>query len=144
MLFRSLECALLEGLEGAFDAVVRGNRELLANFEQFGQLHGRYDREWYPTVRWRCLTGEAQTAIVWQRLAKVTGDPRWSEAASALIVQLKRTQTLTGDPGKVGGVKGAQPITAPYGRLEYINWAAKFFADALLIELGVENAGLAG
>lgn len=139
-----LECALLEGLEGAFDAVVRGNRELLANFEQFGQLHGRYDREWYPTVRWRCLTGEAQTAIVWQRLAKVTGDPRWSEAASALIVQLKRTQTLTGDPGKVGGVKGAQPITAPYGRLEYINWAAKFFADALLIELGVENAGLAG
>lgn len=139
-----LECAVLEGLDDALDVVVRGNQELLANFEHFGQLHGRYEIGWNPTVRWRCLTGEAQTAIVWQRLAAITGDPKWKRAATGVIGQLKRTQTLQGPPGRAGGIKGSYPITAPYGRLEYLNWAAKFFADALMLELGVEGAGITG
>jgi hypothetical protein len=139
-----LEIAVAERVERAFDVVVRGNRELLRNFEQFGQLHGRYEIEWNPTVRWRCLTGEAQTAIVWQRLAEVTGEREWRKGAAGVIALLKKTQQLTGDPGRAGGVKGAYPITAPYGRLEYLNWAAKFFADALMLELGVPGAGRDG
>jgi hypothetical protein len=139
-----LECAVIAGLDRPLEMALRGNRELRSNFEQFGQLHGRYDNEWNPTVRWRCLTGEAQSAIVWQRLAQVTGDHGWAAAASALIAQLKRTQRLTGPPGRAGGVQGSHPITAPYGRLEYPNWAAKFFADALLGELEVPGAGQSG
>lgn len=136
-----LECAVLASMHDTVELVVRGNRELLANFEHFGRLHGRYEQDWHPTVRWRCLTGEAQTAIVWQRLGAVLGDRRWNEAAAALIRQLKQTQAREGHPGKAGGIKGAWPITAPYGRLQYLNWAAKFFADALMLELGVPGAG---
>jgi hypothetical protein len=95
-------------------------------------------------VHWRCLTGEAQTSIVWQRLAQVTGDRKWSAAAARLDTQIKRTQNLGGPPEKAGGVKGSYPITSPYGALEYLNWAAKFFADALLLELGAEGAALDG
>jgi hypothetical protein len=116
-----LECATLAGLDPPFEAALRGNRELRANFEQFGQLHGRYDHDWNPTVRWRCLTGEAQTAIVWHGLADVSGDRSWASAASALVAQIKKTQRLDGDEGRSGGVQGSHPITAPYGRLELLN-----------------------
>lgn len=139
-----LECAVLESRDDVLDCVVRGNRELAANLAHFGSLHGRYDSEWRPTVKWRCLTGEAQTAIVWQRLAAVTGELHWRDAAATLIRQLKQTQKLDGKPGTAGGVKGSWPVTAPYGRLQYLNWAAKFFADALMLDLGVGEASVSG
>jgi hypothetical protein len=139
-----LECAVLERLDDALETVVRGNDALLRNFEEFGQLHGRYADCWSPTVRWRCLTGEAQTSIVWHRLGEVTGDGRWRAAAERLNTQIKKTQTLEGDPAKAGGVKGSHPVTAPYGRLEYLNWAGKFFADALMLELRVPGASVSG
>jgi len=139
-----LECSVLLDFDAALDVVLRGNDALLHNFEELGQLHGRYADCWSPTVHWRCLTGEAQTSIVWQRLAQVTGDRKWSTAAESLNVQIKKTQQLDGPPEKAGGVKGAYPITSPYGALEYLNWAAKFFADALLLELGASRASLDG
>ncbi len=139
-----LECSVLERLDDPLDVVLRGNSALLNCFERFGQLHGRYASCWSPTVSWRCLTGEAQTSIVWQRIGAITGDQKWHVAARRLNEQLKRTQILDGPPGRRGGVKGSYPITAPYGRLEFLNWAAKFFADALMLELGVDRAGLSG
>lgn len=139
-----LECAVLGADDRALEVAVRGNEELRANFEHFGRLHGRYASNWNPTVKWRCLTGEAQTAIVWQRLGAVTGEPRWQKAAGRLLDQIKRTQPLKGSPDVVGGIRGAWPITAPYGPLQYLNWAAKFFADALMLDLDVETAGQLG
>jgi hypothetical protein len=139
-----LECSVLLDLGAALDVVLRGNAALLRDFEEQGQLHGRYADCWSPTVHWRCLTGEAQTSIVWQRLAQVTGDRKWSAAAERLNTRVKKTQQLAGPPEKAGGVKGSYPITSPYGALEYLNWAAKFFADALLLELGAPRAALDG
>jgi hypothetical protein len=139
-----LELALLADLQEGIDVVVRGNTALLNEFEKSGQLHGRYDARWAPVVSWRCLTGEAQTAIVWFRLAEITGQDKWSEAARGVLRQLKATQALEGDDGVKGGIKGSQPITAPYGRLEYLNWAAKFFADALMLDLSIEGASASG
>jgi len=139
-----LECSVLEQHEAALDVVLNGNQALFRNFERHGQLYGRYADCWTPTVRWRCLTGEAQTAIVWQRLGVVTGDGKWQKAARQLNTQLKRTQSLHGKPGVAGGIKGSQPVTAPYGRLEFLNWAAKFFADALMLELGVTESSVTG
>ena len=135
-----LECAVRGADERALELTVRGNEELRENFDHFGRLHGRYAASWNPTVRWRCLTGEAQTAIVWQRLGAVTGDPRWQDAAARLILQIKRTQPLRGNEDIIGGIRGAWPMTAPYGPLQYLNWAAKFFADALMLELGCAQA----
>jgi len=59
-----------------------------------------------------------------------TGE-RWflegAQKANAFVRRLVKTE---GDPDVVGGVKGALPISGPYGRYEYLSWAAKFFVDS--------------
>jgi hypothetical protein len=139
-----LELAELAGHERARALVLRGSTALIESFERNGQLYGRYDQSWQPTVTWRCLTGEAQTAIVWFRLGEITGSDAWKTAASRLLTLLKRTHALEGTSGVRGGVKGSHPITGAYGRLEYLNWAAKFFADALMLDMGVATASRRG
>lgn len=137
-----LECAALAGNEPALAAVLTGNRALMENYRKQGQLYGRYDASWHPTVRWRCLTGEAQTSIVWFRLATLTGDETWAHMARRLNTDLKQTQQRTGPVS--GGVKGSHPVYGAYGKYEYLNWAAKFFADALLLEAGFPDGGVSG
>ena len=38
-----------------------------------------------------------------------------------------------------GGVKGSFPVSGGYGPYEYLNWAAKFFVDANLLEASVKE-----
>jgi len=109
-----------------------------------GSLAGRFDAEWNDAARWSCLTGDAQTAIVWLRLYEVIGNPGYLRAAQRMNRYVSTTQDLTAsDPGIRGGIKGSQPITAEYGAYEYLNWAAKFFADALILELKVTTTASA-
>jgi hypothetical protein len=98
-----------------------------------GFLPGRFDRVWRPAVSWSCLTGTAQMANVWERLAAFTGDHYWRQPAAAALRFLKRTQNRSStDPGLRGGIKGSHPCTGEYGRLQTLSWATKFFIDALL------------
>jgi hypothetical protein len=39
----------------------------------------------------------------------------------------------TRNPGLRGGIKGSFPFDGDYGRFEVLNWATKFFVDALLL-----------
>jgi hypothetical protein len=101
-----------------------------------GSLPGRFDRQWKPAARWSCLTGDAQTAIVWFRLAEITGEQRYAAAATRMTRYLGSTQNSTSsDPGIRGGIAGSKPIWQEYGTYEYLNWAAKFYADALMLQL---------
>lgn len=114
---------------------------LLALQRPDGSLAGRFDRTWQPAVQWSCLTGDAQTAIVWLRLHELTHEARYADAAMRLITYLCGTQDLSsGNPGIRGGIAGSQPIWGGYGQYEYLNWAAKFFADAMLLALRLRAA----
>ena len=109
---------------------------LLARQREDGGLSGRFDSNWEGHARWSCLTGDAQTAIVWFRLFQLTGDRSYYEAGQRLNRFLMKTQNIvTKHPGIRGGIKGSHPIWAEYGSFEYLNWAAKFFADSLMLEL---------
>jgi hypothetical protein len=109
---------------------------LLARQRPDGSLAGRFDREWVDASKWSCLTGDAQTAIVWLRLYEATGDRRYLQAAERMNRYLSSTQDCAAsDSGIRGGIKGSQPIWGEYGAYEYLNWAAKFFADALMLEI---------
>ena len=56
--------------------------------------------------------------------------------ARAGLAYLKTMQKLdVMDPVVRGGIAGSSPIWGDYSRFEYPNWAAKFFADALLMDL---------
>jgi len=46
---------------------------------------------------------------------------------------VKSTQNRTcPDPGVRGGIKGSSPLGGEYGPYQILNWATKFFVDALL------------
>lgn len=106
---------------------------LLDSVATNGWMAGRYHSDWSPAAAWSCLTGEAQMANNWMRLYEIRGDQSWLEAVPQVLRFLKSTQNRTTDnPGLRGGIKGSSPIDGGYGSYEILNWATKFFADALL------------
>jgi len=66
----------------------------------------------------------------------VTGNEVYRERVRAGLAYLKTTQKLDhADEIVRGGIAGSSPIWGDYSRFEYPNWAAKFFADALLMDM---------
>lgn len=97
-------------------------------------LHGRYNANWQGTVSWRCLTGEAQLALILQRLAKYGHTAVLPRTVQAILEDLATIQD-TDSPylESRGGIGGSDPLWGRYCPLAYINWAAKFYVDALLL-----------
>ncbi len=89
---------------------------------------------------WSCLTGDAQISIIWSRLFQETGDPKYLECVKKVNTYLKGVQVSgTGNTGLDGGIAGSDPVHGEYGRFEILNWAVKFFIDALLLEQTIEG-----
>ncbi len=130
-----LEAGVLLAMPRFLEGARRAAEALRERQRPDGGLAGCFDAGWRATVRWSCLTGDAQTALVWLRLADLTGERSYLDAARRLTRYLRRTQDLrAADPGIRGGIKGSQPIWGGYAAYEYLSWAAKFFADALMLE----------
>jgi hypothetical protein len=116
-------------------AVVAGNGMAQVQRED-GWLAGTYEDGWVTAAGYCCLTGLAQMSLNWTRLAQITGDEGFRDHARAGLAFLKTTQQLDAtDPVVRGGIAGSLPIWGDYSRFEYPNWAAKFFADALLMDM---------
>mgnify|MGYP000166513569 CR=1 FL=1 len=117
-------------------AAGRAAAGIMARQRGDGWLAGTYADDWRPTARYACVTGVAQMALCWQRLHHITGETKWRDAARKAIEYVKTTQRLDDpDPVVRGAIPGSSPIWGAYSRFEFPNWAAKFFADALLMEL---------
>jgi hypothetical protein len=109
-----------------------------------GAVPGRFDAQWQPAGNWTCLTGNSQLAINWFRLARITGDKHHEAHAVAANRYNMRAQNLNErNPHLAGGIKGSHPVDEDYMTWRYPNWAAKFFADALMLERlpQVDNLG---
>ena len=140
----------LEGLLGVgelldeeryVEAAASGALPLAAIYDASRRLRGRYRSNWQQAVRWRCLTGEAQMALVLLRLAKhSTRDIAFASIGRAILRDLSVIQDHASPyPESHGGISGSQPLWGDYNALAYINWAAKFYMDALMLsELGVD------
>ena len=115
---------------------------LLAKLKDNGSLSGRFSNDWSEQVNWNCLTGNAQIACIWFKLYNLTGDKKYYEAAERTISFLKKTQNRkTSKMGLRGGIKGSFPFNAEYGRYQILNWATKFFVDALLLSSLISSKG---
>lgn len=109
---------------------------MIANLPADGFLAGRFDHRWKPTVKWSCLTGDCQLGINWGRLYQITGDAKYRDATARVLGFVKRTQHLAAsDPATTGGIKGSHPIDGGYHPWQYPNWATKFYADALMMDM---------
>jgi hypothetical protein len=128
----------------------------LAALHRAGRLAGRLDSRWRPTVTWRCVTGDAQLAVLLHRLERHCPGEGYAETARNLIEEVARMQLYlcglgsdstgllanSSNPAS-GGVPGSFPVWGGYVRLGLPNWAAKFYLDALLLELyGVDEMSL--
>ncbi|MEF8734488.1 MAG: hypothetical protein V5B40_22020 [Candidatus Accumulibacter meliphilus] len=109
-----------------------------------GAVPGRYDTNWQPAATWTCLTGNSQLAINWLRLGRITGERRFEQYALAANRFNMRAQDLDQrDANRAGALKGSHPIDGDYLMWRYPNWATKFFADGLMLQLrpDVDNLG---
>ena len=131
-----LESGLLINEERFIAAAEKAARALANAQREDGWLAGTFTDGWNPSGRYCCLTGLAQMSIIWKRLIQTrAGNDMYSSVKQALSY-LKRNHAINGrrDP-KDGGIAGSVPIWGGYSRFEYPNWAAKFFADALMTEM---------
>jgi hypothetical protein len=118
------------------EAALRAGRGIAAVQRRDGWLAGTYRDGWAADAGYCCLTGVAQMSLNWTRLAQATGAEDLRENARAALAYLKTTQRLIhADPVVRGGIAGSAPIWGDYSRFEYPNWAAKFFADALMMDM---------
>jgi len=63
--------------------------------------------------------------------------------APAILGFLKRARNRRSrEPGVRGGIKGSWPVGGDYGAYEVLNWASKFFADALMRHEAIETTRL--
>jgi uncharacterized protein YyaL (SSP411 family) len=96
--------------------------------------HGKYLRG--SKGKFICLTGSIQISMVWMWLFEMTNDVRYLNAAFKMLDFVKTAQNInTDNTGIKGGIPGSFPIYGSYSTLKYPNWAAKFFADALMMKI---------
>ena len=131
-----LESGVLLGSSRYVEAAVRAAGALANAQRADGWLAGTYDAHWAPRGRYCCLTGVAQMSINWTRCMQATGAVELRSNARKALSFLKRSQWLDDrDEVARGSIAGSAPIWGAYSRFEFPNWAAKFFADALMMDL---------
>ncbi|MFC1713518.1 hypothetical protein ACFL6S_07620 [Candidatus Poribacteria bacterium] len=135
---------VIEGLLGSgmlldnqkmMDAAFKTAESLLSAFDRSKYMPGVFDENWHGKGNYSCLTGDAQISIIWQQIYQLTNENRYLDAAVEMNNHLKSLQNLSSsNPGIRGGIRGSYPIWGGYIPYSYLNWAAKFFVDALLLE----------
>lgn len=130
-----LESGLILGNERYIDAACKTADALLKVQKEDGSLTGgRYRSDWSVYDSAQCLTGDAQTSIVWLELYHHTGDAKYLDAAIRMNRYLRQKQAMSDNPDIDGGIFGSEPITGSYCPNQLLPWAAKFFIDALYLE----------
>ena len=131
-----LESGLLLGDGRYVDAAVRAARGVAGRQRADGWLPGTFADGWVSQDSYSCLTGIAQMCICWSRLRDAAGESGFAANIESGIAYLKSSQRLADAADQVrGGIAGSWPIWGAYSRFEFPNWAAKFFADALMLNM---------
>lgn len=103
-------------------------------------LPGQLNPNWKSWSRYECVTGNAQFAILFQKLFESCRDAKYMQSAHNLIDSVCRTQDLDSpDEGIRGAIPGSHPFSGKYQKGTYPNWAAKFFADAVMLKIQYEG-----
>jgi hypothetical protein len=96
-------------------------------------LPAHFTSGWKSADRYCCVPGNAQFATLWCRHGRRDRDLSLINTGLKMVDWLKQRQPLDNvEPGIRGGLPGAWPIDGGYSVYSYVNWAAKYFVDALL------------
>ncbi len=131
-----LDCGLLLQNEQYITAAQKAADVLLGKFEKRSYLFGRYDKNWNGKES-MITTGCAQIAIVWQKLYQHTNEKKYLYAAqkmnSILLELIDRGDKET--TNTKGALFGSFPLWGKYEKFANPNWATKYLADSLLMDL---------
>lgn len=106
-----------------------------------GFIPGRQREDFSAGADYCCLTGSAQTSIVWSDLYSLTGEEKYRTAVQRVNRYLMRHHDIRNPDSRLrGGVPGSWPVWGDYGRLRILNWATKFLVDALSREQRVSGS----
>jgi hypothetical protein len=131
-----LESGLMLGDDRYVIAARKASRALVNVQSDEGWLAGTYDNSWIPKSSYCCLTGVAQIAIIWKRLLQEYDEESLRLPIHRALRFLKKNHIISDSDDAVrGGIAGSVPIWGAYSRFEYPNWATKFFADLLMMEM---------
>ncbi len=141
-----LECELVEteavrSLD-ILQYVIKGADSLIDALKKYpvagvtGMVPASFDKNWNSPANDSCLTGNAQLACFLYRLSHCTGNEKYSKNADIILSATKKTQILDTSFLQIkGAIAGTYPLFHGYVNNGYPNWAAKFFADALLMKI---------
>jgi Prenyltransferase and squalene oxidase repeat len=135
-----LEAYRFSGERDLLDAARKTADGLIGALGEDGHLPGRLRSDWSAAVNWACLTGVAQVATCWLLMFHHTQETRYRDAAFMANKFVRRAIRIEHPLETMGGVKGSFPIDGDYGQFEYLNWAAKFVADSLMLEIDIEDS----
>jgi hypothetical protein len=128
-----LELGLLLSEPACLEAVSTSLSHIQLLAYEDGYLAGRWTADWKPAATWSCLTGSCQLASVSFRTHRIYPNKGFDELGRKLLGFVTSTQILRGaNEGLAGGIHGSYPFDGEYGRYCSLNWAAKFYADAIM------------
>lgn len=130
-----LEIGVALGRAELVEQALRMGRAVAQAQRADGALPGYLGPDWRPLARWSCVTGNAQMALNWLRLARETGAADLvAHAHAANRFNMAIHELTAAQPERRGGVRGSYPLSGEYMQWRYPNWAAKFFMDALMLQ----------
>lgn len=117
------------------EIVERSYKHIVALTKQNGFLAGELDEEWTSDNAFCCLTGNCQLSVIGFVLFEQTAEIQYLETANLLLEYVKSKQLISHSPMVNGGISGSWPVNGGYSAYDIPNWAAKFFADAMLLQM---------
>ena len=130
-----LEAGLLLDRQDYVEAALKTSRALAKVQGNDGAILGTFDKNWRSSAYYVCLTGLAQIALNWGRLMQATQYTEFRPHVDNALLYLKKRHRIDNSGGVYdGGIAGSFPFWGRYSMFEYPNWAAKFFADALMVD----------
>jgi len=133
-----INCGIILDEKKYVDAGKKAADKLLDLFNEGKHFNGRFDKGWKSSGYMIC-TGCAQMAIIWMQLFKIRGEEKYKESASKMNDQLVYIQhsclTIRGNGN--GAITGSFPLWGKYEPFGFPNWATKYMADALILEMSL-------
>lgn len=129
-----------------YDVAKRTAKELLSKFEVNLELPAFIKSNWetFYDINWKraslCLTGYSQIAIVFQKISAKENDLRYLNAAYKIndIVGAIGNHKFK-NKGLNFGLSGSYPIDGNYQEFQFVNWAAKYHAESVLLSINYRS-----
>jgi len=115
-------------------------KNILNQINEDGFVSGVFNREWVGMKKYSCLTGSAQLAIIYFKLAKIRNNEQYYNKACDITRYLKTKQIKnTSNYNIKGAIAGSFPVWGGYIHFALPNWATKFFCDTLVLEYSLKD-----